>query len=269
MAWRSSHKPLSTRVKDESTLDMKKRWLVLGLAGVMVAPQVFGSMSVTLYQDTSNYSYGNGGEFRAVGNAGLNAVVDWAAYNSSTANNTAGQNDAYFQTFCTEQLEYFSPGSSYSISSIGNNAMYNQNAGPNGIPITLGVAYLYSQFAKGTLGGYDYNYGGGRVTSAGNLQQAIWYLMGEYGDTAQLTGAALADLNAVTGSGQLFASSADWYKPANGAFGVKDLVLLEPGQAQDQLVVVVPEPSTMIAGVLLLLPFGVSTLRTLRKNRTA
>jgi hypothetical protein len=33
--------------------------------------------------------------------------------------------------------------------------------------------------------------------------------------------------------------------------------------------VVVPEPTTMIAGALLLLPFGASTLRILRKNRTA
>jgi hypothetical protein len=31
----------------------------------------------------------------------------------------------------------------------------------------------------------------------------------------------------------------------------------------------VPEPTTMIAGALLLLPFGASTLRILRKKRTA
>lgn len=31
----------------------------------------------------------------------------------------------------------------------------------------------------------------------------------------------------------------------------------------------IPEPTTMVAGALLLLPFGVSTLRMLRKNRTA
>ena len=31
----------------------------------------------------------------------------------------------------------------------------------------------------------------------------------------------------------------------------------------------VPEPTTMIAGALLLLPFGASTLRMLRKNRAA
>jgi hypothetical protein len=32
---------------------------------------------------------------------------------------------------------------------------------------------------------------------------------------------------------------------------------------------VVPEPTTMIAGTLLLLPFGASTMRVLRRNRTA
>ena len=37
---------------------------------------------------------------------------------------------------------------------------------------------------------------------------------------------------------------------------------------QDQLAIV-PEPTTMIAGALLLLPFGASTLRILRKNRVA
>jgi len=31
----------------------------------------------------------------------------------------------------------------------------------------------------------------------------------------------------------------------------------------------VPEPTTMIAGVMMLLPFGASTLRFLRKNRAA
>ena len=37
----------------------------------------------------------------------------------------------------------------------------------------------------------------------------------------------------------------------------------------DISLVAVPEPTTMIAGELLLLPFGASTLRILRKNRTA
>ena len=45
----------------------------------------------------------------------------------------------------------------------------------------------------------------------------------------------------------------------------------EIGAGQDLIfnVAPVPEPTTMIAGALLLLPFGMSTLRFLRKNRTA
>ena len=44
-----------------------------------------------------------------------------------------------------------------------------------------------------------------------------------------------------------------------------------PGAGQDLIwnVTAVPEPTTMVAGALLLLPFGMSTLRFLRKNRTA
>jgi hypothetical protein len=41
------------------------------------------------------------------------------------------------------------------------------------------------------------------------------------------------------------------------------------GVTGDAYVQVVPEPTTMIAGALLLLPFGASTIRMLRKNRTA
>jgi len=37
----------------------------------------------------------------------------------------------------------------------------------------------------------------------------------------------------------------------------------------DTSLTVVPEPSTVVAGALLLLPFGVSTLRILRKNKAA
>jgi hypothetical protein len=39
--------------------------------------------------------------------------------------------------------------------------------------------------------------------------------------------------------------------------------------SQNIQILAVPEPTTMIAGALLLLPFGASTLRILRKNRTA
>jgi len=49
--------------------------------------------------------------------------------------------------------------------------------------------------------------------------------------------------------------------PTGGFITISQIV-----QSFDQTV---PEPTTMIAGALLLLPFGASTLRILRKNRTA
>jgi hypothetical protein len=239
---------------------MKRIYLLLSLAGMVTVPNLFASMNVTLWQDTANYSAGNGGEFRAVGDAGLDSAVDWGAYSANTSGGSGSSQ--YFQTFCTETSEYFSPGNTYSVSSIGNNALYN--GGVNPVPITLGVAYLYSQFAAGTFAGYTYAYGAGRVASAQNLQQAIWYLLGEYQDGAQLTGAALT---ALQNSG---IAQADWTVAADGAYGVRDMVLGTPGAAQDQLVMsTVPEASTMIAGAMLLLPFGASTIRFLRKNRAA
>jgi hypothetical protein len=166
----------------------------------------------------------------------------------------------YFQTFCTELLEEYTPGGLYPVSSIGNNALYNNTGHP--VPITLGVAYLYSQFAAGTLGSYDYSYGAGRSVTAGDLQNAIWILLSETSGT--LAAWVSSDLTSGLGS-----NTSAWTQAANGAYGVADMTLDNPGQAQDQLVMVVPEAPTMIAGVLLLLPLGASTFRILRKTRAA
>ena len=59
-------------------------------------------------------------------------------------------------------------------------------------------------------------------------------------------------LNSLTGNGPM----------ASGLEGLRN------DSIQDLLIQSVPEPTTMIAGALLLLPFGVSTLRLLRR-RTA
>src|ERR1700733_13782097 len=105
---------------------MNKICTLLSLSGVMAAPHLFASMSVTLLDNTSTYSHDNGGEFRAVGNASLDAVVDWAAYTSQTSGTISHSTDgsswgynnglagsSYFQTFCIEYNEAFTPGTVY------------------------------------------------------------------------------------------------------------------------------------------------------------
>ena len=251
---------------------MKKLFTVMSLAGMMAAPNLFATMQVTLIDNTSQYSYANGGEFRAVGNAGLDAVVNWAAYSAATKG-TVGAGDVgswgyssglsgkmYFQTFCVEYNEEFTPGNTYNVG-ISQNAMYGGQP-MGGDPISIGTAWLYSQFAAGTLSGYNYVYGGGRQNSAsaGALQQAIWWLEGESGGvkTSFVTTAESAlSLNDTTIKNN-----------SSGAYGVAVLNLGAAGAVQDQLVIV-PEPTTVIAGALLLLPLGASAVRILRRNRVA
>jgi hypothetical protein len=255
---------------------MKKLCLVVSLAGTLITTNLFGGM-VTLVDNTSLYSYGNGGEFRAVGDAGLNNIVNWNAYSTATKGTTSDAIDggswgynsglavaghAYFQTFCIEFTEEFSPGGQYSVST-SDHALYGHVGGSPGVPITIGTAWLYSHFASGALAGpngfnagYDYTYGANRSASAGALQQAIWWLQGETGGVDN----SWVDL--------VSSHYADPKAAANGAFNVKALNLGDPGQVQDQLVIV-PEPTTMVAGALLLLPFAASTLRSVRRSRPA
>ncbi len=246
--------------------NLKTCYAVIGAASLLAAPNLFADMSITMMDNTSQYSAGDGGEFRAVVSG---VAVDWNAYSSATKGTVSSGTDGgswgynsgldgkqYFQTFCAELNEEFSPGGVYTISSIGNAALYDGTGHP--VPITMGVAYLYSQFAAGTLDGYVYAPGNQRSTTW-DLQNAIWNLLGEGGYLASWI---TADLS--TGLGQT-----SWYACADGAYGVHDMVLGAPGTAQDQLVIgtPVPEASTMLAGALMLLPFGIGAIRSLRKER--
>jgi hypothetical protein len=107
---------------------------------------------------------------------------------------------------------------------------------------------LYDSTAYGALGGNNFTvvtWVGG-TTVAGPINTAYeWYLY----DLSQLSFGAV---NANVGNGYVLRST-------------------ESGAGQDLIwnVTPVPEPTTMIAGALLLLPFGASTLRFVRRNRTA
>jgi len=252
---------------------MKRLYLVFGLAGALGATTAHASLQATLLANSSQYSSLPGGEFRAVASADLVAATGnlqgyssltkgtiSAANSSDWGYNAALNGSSFFQTFCIEYNEHFYPGTTYTAG-ISQKALYGgQN--PGGDPISIGTAWLYSQFAAGTLTGYEYNYGSGRAgaSEAGALQKAIWFLEQE-SNGADNDFVALARSILGKDNTQLQAD-------ANGAYGVRALNLGAPGLVQDQLVVVpVPETTTMIAGALLLLPFAASTLRILRRNR--
>jgi hypothetical protein len=248
---------------------MKKLWLVAALGAAMAAPNVFAQMTVVLLDDQSQYSYGVGGEFRAVGNAALDSGIDFGAYSALTSGtisagtdgsasgyNSGLNGETYFQTFCIQTTVEFSPGTTYNASA--------------GDTIAIGTAWLYSQFASGALANhaytesYNYAYGGGRTATAADLQNAIWWI--------QSNGAVGARNNfVVDAETALGLNDSQIVLDGNGAYGVAslDLSTITGGTAAQDQLVIVPEPTTVVAGALLLLPLGASTLRVLRRNRIA
>jgi hypothetical protein len=180
---------------------------------------------------TSNST--EGGEFTVIptNTALLNGYVLGAGSNTATGTkvtdpDTGLVGDVGFQTFCLElnvQINTLPTGPlPYTISPTVLNGDTK--------PLAAGVAYLYSQFALGTLSGYDYvdytqsfttlGETSPRGTDAAYLQSAIWYLQGDISLSAadgtsnaylgDLITAGLLSSSGTTGSA-LAAASADQY----------------------------------------------------------
>ncbi|MBC2605813.1 VPDSG-CTERM sorting domain-containing protein [Pelagicoccus albus] len=111
----------------------------------------------------------------SVGNYRANPIGD---FESILDNYTLGKSTdgTWFGTFCIEKNEYFTPGDTYQVE-------FNDGAISGGVSgavggkdiISKGTAYLYKNYALGTLAGLDY----GSSSALYNLQNAIWYLEGE------------------------------------------------------------------------------------------
>jgi hypothetical protein len=264
---------LTKVVRKESKKIMKKFYAIIGMAGALMVPSLYANITdngqfITITATSGGqYEYGNGGEFTAVVNSGPLAPA------GST-----------FQTFCLEVNENISWGDNRDNYIINAGAVRG-GGGANTIDphtgmtmdnISIGTAWLYSQFRAGTLtldnGGGSY-FDGNRQANAGELQQAIWFLEGESEgvDNGYVTLAETKTGN----TGSLAGVEAD----SHGEFGVVVLNLYNgpayqtvsaPNGTQyevnQDMLAIVPEPSTVISGVLMLLPFGASTLRIMRRK---
>jgi hypothetical protein len=147
-------------------------WLVaVTVAGWMAAPDVSALPTLTLDRIAGHYT-GEGGEFTLYGTPFLDQYA--AAAEATGAYGTG------FQSFCLEKDEYVSLPGVYNYQ-INSAAVGGGVSGGSPDPLSMGTAWLYSQFAMGTLANYTYA-GSGRTTSAGKLQATIWWLEGELGD---------------------------------------------------------------------------------------
>ncbi len=254
----------------------------MGVPGMLFATNVLAGLTTTLDLSPSGDRdpHSSGGEFTAVVSGGPNYVANYSS--QATAQVTVGGHTVTgFETFCVEMDRSFTPGNTYNTS-VGNSIV----SGPSSSTyVTVGTAYLYSQFAQGTLTGYTYTSGQTRETSADELQDAIWYLQGEL--PAGGNGSTSDSLYTFSASNDpfvklvqsLFGSNATKSDVTYGNnFGV-EVLNLTTGSGwdcqynQDQLVynpgpapVVVPEPATFAAGAMLLAPLGLSLFRIIRKK---
>lgn len=163
-----------------------------------------------------------------------------------------------FQTFCLEKDELIGPLPHMIEQTIVNWDGTNSYAvaggisgqtGPEGDPIDIKTAYLYSQFATGQLSNYDYPTAGtmpgdDRDTDAQALQNAIWYIEGEIG---------IGDAPGVALSGKALA----WYNEAlanavQKDYGVRALNLYDNSTltARQDMLYYVPVPGAVILGIL-------------------
>jgi len=184
--------------------------------------------TVTLGANNGNYRVGSGGEFNWIPQAGDPDSL-LASYSPLAVLGSG------FESFCIQVDEHINFGGTYQY------AISTSAKGPTGADeISQGTAWLYSQFATGTLSGYNYTPGAARAASAGDLQNAIWYLEGEILLSAVQVGGNQF-LSGSNGAITHFGDLATTQQNALGLYGVYALNLGPVGAQsdwsnQDQLV---------------------------------
>jgi hypothetical protein len=137
---------------------------VVGCLAVLALSAATGVFANTIVLSKDSYSYKVGGEFSAV-TTGQNFTKNY----SSKAIVNGG-----FETFCVETTVPFTSGQPYTYTLSSQDSL--------GRSLSKGAAFLYYEFAKGILAGYNYANAvnmPSRATDAGLLQAAIWWFQGE------------------------------------------------------------------------------------------
>jgi len=156
---------------------MKRRVVFSFVVCFTVALPVFAGPTAHITRTDKYFKSGfDGGEFTITPSSDW----DWVLGLYDSKAQVTGEPDT-FQTFCIETNEYISTG--YYNVAFSNMAKVNNKDtnkgyidGLGGDPLSVGAAWLYHEFQKGTLDGYDYNKNAGRGDDAKKLQETIWWL---------------------------------------------------------------------------------------------
>lgn len=212
------------------------------IAAALVATAAGAASASTIRLDTTSFSSGSGGEFKATALTGFVGITgDATSFGGST-----------FQTFCLESHENFRPGQVYNVTL--NTGAVSATRGFDALDAR--TAFLYTRFREGSLSGFDFSSESARRNSAGRLQKAIWYLEDESGGENN-SFVALANAAIAVGG--------EWFGVGMGNVRVMNLSNTEFPFAQDQLTLItVPLPTAAAAG---LAGFGLlATGRTRRRS---
>jgi hypothetical protein len=241
--------------------------VILGLA----APCIMAADIQVGYSGSGygQWQTGQGGEFTLTPSTtptSLNPLGVTLDYAGVTRN--IGQSGS-FQTFCIEENEYIYPYNRPAQGTLSDAAIYGGVGGRVGSPgntydpLSVGTAWLYKQFAEGTLDGYDYTTVDGRHASASQLQQAIWWLEEEVNLDHPAQNIFAAQVLAIYG-GEVGARANNVDSTGHRQIGVMVLNLTyDDGQSvgQDQLVSIPDGGMT-----LMLLGLGFSGLAVIRRK---
>ena len=205
-----------------------KSFLMLSVAWA-IASTALADYTYRANVNTGPYSDGSGGEFI------VTSMTDKGNPHLPGAH--------VFNTFCVETSEYFTPDTTYW-------AQINTKSVLTDDDLTNGVAWLYTHFRDGTLTGYDFDDSSSeRKADAGELQDAIWYLMGLGGSGG--AGNEFFDLVAAPGN-------YDWSSSYTETDDIRTVRILnlntkshgpESGAVQDQLMMI-PVPGAVVLGVI-------------------
>lgn len=217
---------------------------VLGIVILLLAAP--GALAYQVKVDRiSGYFSGDGGEFTLTPSADFSWILDsYVPFSMYTYESGL----IGFETFCIEKNENVSPGSMYNAEINEYGAVNGGVDGGNPDQISQGSAYLYNNFVLGSLTGYNYTAGAGRAASAGQLQQAVWYLENEITLTATQIAANPFLQAVITQFGSIADAQLD-NDPTLYPVYALNLTTTSGGIAQDMLVryvTSVPEPSTLL-----------------------